>query len=116
MEGKNDRSLNNGFNAAKLALIAGAFSTLSEGLDTIAAALAIEEESIASEKDSKELKNELRNLQRQIDSLTKEVRQLRKSLGRWNYLWYSHQISILILKTLQWYHPSFTLTSSAQVT
>ncbi|KPN96268.1 hypothetical protein [Lysinibacillus sp. ZYM-1] len=60
--------------AAKLAVIAGAISTLGDALATIAAGLALEDE--LRENESKN--NDIDKLQKQIDDLNYEMKQLKK--------------------------------------
>ncbi|MFD4490998.1 hypothetical protein [Lysinibacillus fusiformis] len=61
--------------AAKLAVIAGAITTLGDALATIAAGLALEDE--LKENESKN-NNDMDKLQKQIDDLNYEMKQLKK--------------------------------------
>ncbi len=62
--------------AAKLAVIAGAITTLGDALATIAAGLALEDE--LQENQGK--KNDIDKLQKQIDDLNYEMKQLKRML------------------------------------
>ena len=59
--------------AAKLAVIAGAITTLGDALATIAAGLALEDELKENESNS----NDINKLQKQIDELNYEMKQLK---------------------------------------
>ena len=63
--------------AAKLAVIAGAITTLGDGLATVAALLAIEE---ARQEESDTGNN--KNMQKQIDYLSSEMEELKKQIKR----------------------------------
>ncbi|MGY4796071.1 hypothetical protein ACVNNN_13800 [Lysinibacillus fusiformis] len=62
--------------AAKLAVIAGAITTLGDALATIAAGLALEDELKENESNS----NDINKLQKQIDELNYEMKQLKRML------------------------------------
>ena len=75
-EGKQDIPISQ---AATLEVIAGLFSTLSEGLATFAAALAIQE---AQQQANINFTNsaDLQEIQQQLNYLTKEVKKISKAL------------------------------------
>lgn len=63
--------------AASLEVIAGLFGTLSEGLGTFAAALAIQE----AEQQTNTTNADLQKIQEQLAYLTKEVRRISRALN-----------------------------------
>ncbi|MEA0552901.1 hypothetical protein U1P98_04150 [Lysinibacillus irui] len=62
--------------AAKLAVIAGAITTLGDALATIAAGLALEDEL----KENESNRDDIDKLQKQIDELNYEMKQLKRML------------------------------------
>ncbi len=78
---KNNKSYRNsegnesGSQAAKLAVIAGAITTLGDALATIAADLAVEDELKENESN-----RDIDKLQKQIDELNYEMKQLKRML------------------------------------
>lgn len=73
---RNSEGLESVSHAARLAVIAGAITTLGDALSTIAAGLALEDELKENENNS----NEIDKLQKQIDELNYEMKQLRRML------------------------------------
>lgn len=71
---RNSEGLESVSHAARLAVIAGAITTLGDALSTIAAGLALEDE--LKENNS----NEIDKLQKQIDELNYEMKQLKRML------------------------------------
>lgn len=65
-----------GSQAAKLAVIAGAITTLGDALATIAAGLALEDEL----KENESNRDDIDKLQKQIDELNYEMKQLKRML------------------------------------
>lgn len=63
--------------SAKLAVIAGAISTLGDGLATVAAILAIEEA-----RQEQSVSGDSKNMQKQIDYLSSEMEELKKQMKR----------------------------------
>ncbi|WP_342601213.1 hypothetical protein MHB48_09595 [Psychrobacillus sp. FSL H8-0483] len=74
--GQNSPSLQTGNQSAVLAVIGSAISTLGDGISTISAILALEEQQQANSNN-----NDNKDLQKQIDYLTAEVKKLKKQLG-----------------------------------
>lgn len=73
---RNSDGLQSVSQAAKLAVIAGAITTLGDALATIAAGLALEDELKENESNS----NDIDKLQKQIDELNYEMKQLKRML------------------------------------
>ncbi|MCM0624086.1 hypothetical protein M5J14_06060 [Lysinibacillus sp. OL1_EC] len=73
---RNSEGLESVSQAAKLAVIAGAITTLGDALATIAAGLALEDELKENESNS----NDIDKLQKQIDELHYEMKQLKRML------------------------------------
>jgi len=73
---RNSEGLESVSQAAKLAVIAGAITTLGDALATIAAGLALEDELKENESNS----NDIDKLQKQIDELNYEMKQLKRML------------------------------------
>ena len=73
---RNNEGLESVSQAAKLAVIAGAITTLGDDLATIAAGLALEDELKEIESNS----NDIDKLQKQIDELNYEMKQLKRML------------------------------------
>ncbi|QSB09751.1 hypothetical protein JTI58_22705 [Lysinibacillus fusiformis] len=73
---RNREGLESVSQAAKLAVIAGAITTLGDALATIAAGLALEDELKENESNS----NDICKLQKQIDELNYEMKQLKRML------------------------------------
>lgn len=73
---RNSEGLESVSHAAKLAVIAGAITTLGDALSTIAAGLALEDELKENENNS----SEIDKLQKQIDELNYEMKQLKRML------------------------------------
>ncbi|KGR77550.1 hypothetical protein [Ureibacillus sinduriensis] len=67
--------------AAALAVIAGLFSTLGEGIATISTALALQEvQQNNQERDYKKVNIDLKNIEKKIDNLEREIIQIKKIL------------------------------------
>ncbi|WP_341302761.1 hypothetical protein MHB44_10755 [Lysinibacillus sp. FSL H8-0500] len=73
---KNNEGTKSVSQAAKLAVIAGAITTLGDALATIAAGLALEDEL----KDNDRSTDDIDKLQKQIDELHNEMKQLKRML------------------------------------
>ncbi|MGE7809140.1 hypothetical protein [Lysinibacillus capsici] len=73
---RNNEGLESVSQATKLAVIAGAITTLGDALATIAAGLALEDELKENESNS----NDIDKLQKQIDDLNYEMKQLKRML------------------------------------
>ncbi|KUF35847.1 MULTISPECIES: hypothetical protein [Lysinibacillus] len=73
---RNSEGIESVSQAAKLAVIAGAITTLGDAIATIAAGLALEDELKENESNS----NDIDKLQKQIDELNYELKQLKKML------------------------------------
>ncbi|MBX8946438.1 MULTISPECIES: hypothetical protein [Lysinibacillus] len=77
-DNRNSEGLESVSQAAKLAVIAGAITTLGDALATIAAGLALEDE--LKEKENESNSNDIDKLQKQIDELNYEMKQLKRML------------------------------------
>ena len=73
---RNSEGIESVSQAAKLAVIAGAITTLGDAIATIAAGLALEDELKENESNS----NDIDKLQKQIDELNYEMKQLKRML------------------------------------
>ncbi|MEK3727242.1 MULTISPECIES: hypothetical protein [Lysinibacillus] len=73
---RNSEGIESVSQAAKLAVIAGAITTLGDAIATIAAGLALEDELKENESNS----NDIDKLQKQIDELNYELKQLKRML------------------------------------
>ena len=78
-ENKNSQNHQTESQSAKLALIAGAITTLGDVLATMAAVLAIEEE--RQEQSEKGNNGNSKNMQKQLDYLTSEMEKIKKYLN-----------------------------------
>ncbi|ARJ37606.1 translation initiation factor 2 [Sporosarcina sp. P21c] len=66
--------------AAKLALLGAAISTLGDGIQTIAAGIALQELENSNRQDPQDqLSEEMKKMQKQIDQLSKQIAKMDKS-------------------------------------